>query len=60
MREEEEERRRLLLEVIARSLDTFTRQRRKDIANHKNELRENEFESVAFEDSRVDMNIMDS
>ena len=51
--EEEQERRRLMLEVIARSLDTFTKQRRKDILLHKEDLKGNEFETVPFEDSEA-------
>ena len=39
-----------MLEVIARSLDTFTRQRRKDILNHKDDLNANEFDTVPLED----------
>ena len=37
-----------MLEVIARSLDTFTKQRRKDLANHREDLKGNEFENVPF------------
>ena len=40
----------MLLEVISRSLDTFTKQSRKDIARHKDELMENEFDTAPFED----------
>ena len=50
VQDEEIERRQLLLEVIARSLDTFSKQRRKDIILHKDELLENEFDTVPWED----------
>ena len=42
----------MLLEVIAKTLDSYSKQRRKEINLHKDDLRANEFETVAYEDSQ--------
>ena len=58
--EEESERRRLMLEVIARSCDNYSKQKRKDIQLHKDDLRANEFETVPMEEQMNDSEATDS
>ena len=41
-----------MLEVIARSLDNFTKQRRRDLHLHRDDLRANEFD-IAADDSEA-------
>ena len=55
--EEEQERRKLMLEVIARSLDNFTQQRRKDLNLHKDDLKANEFDHSNLEDTDTEQHL---